>query len=309
MGYLLQQLPTVLALGSLYALAACGYTLIHATTRQFNLAIGAVYVAGGYAAFIAMTLLDVAGLAFGFGMYAATLAIGVAVAGASGAALHPLSAPDAKRQRNPVAPLVATVGLWIAAAEGVRLLSHSHTLFAPSPLPGQVSLGAALTMPLAQAAILPVAALALGALLWVVARTSLGRSLRAVADDAAMAALLGHSPARTVAIAYVLGAGLIGLAGALAAARYGAVWPYMGLVFGLKAIAAAVIGGIGSPAGAILGAVLIAATETLWSAYLAGDYRDIVVLALLVGTLIFRPDGLLSRPVSDAAAGAGGARR
>ncbi len=309
MAYLLQQIPTILTIGSLYALAACGYTLIHAVTRQFNLALGAIYVAGGYAAFISITLLDILGWPLGLAMFAATLLAGAAVAASAGAALHSLPLPNATGRGNPAAPLVTTIGLWIACAEAVRLLHRSNTLFTPSPLPGRVNLGADWAVPLGQVAVLPCAAIALGGCWWLVARTSIGRSIRAVADDARMAPLLGLSIRRVVGFAFVLGGVLAGFAGALAVVRYGAVWPYMGLVFGLKALTAAVIGGIGSVAGAIAGALIIAVLETLWSAYLAGDYRDIAVFALLIAVLIFRPDGLFARPAGDASSGPGGARR
>jgi branched-chain amino acid transport system permease protein len=309
MGYALQQVPTILAIGSLYALAACGYTLIHAVTRQFNLALGAAYVTGGYAAFIAVTLLDILGWPLGLAMFGAVLLGGAATAAATGAALRTLSMPTALGRGNPVAPLVTTIGLWIVCAEAVRLLHRSHTLFTPSPLPGSLAIGESWALPLSQVALPPSAALALAATLWLVHRSQLGRGIRAVADDLPMAALLGVAVGRVVGYAFVLGAVLTGLAGALAVARYGAVWPHMGLVFGLKALAAAVIGGIGSLAGAIAGAFLIAAIETVWSAYLAGDYRDVAVFAVLILALVFRPDGLFMRPVADGAPGPGGTRR
>ncbi len=311
MTYLLQQLPTLATVGSLYALAAAGYTLIHAVTRQFNLAAGAFYILGAYAAFIAATLLDILGAVLGVVLFAAAFAAGTVVAGAAGIASLPLTGSRRPVRANPVAPLVTTIGLWIATAESVRLLHESHIVFLFNPVPGSITVlsGADIVMPLRQVWVMPTIVLALGGLIWLHRRTSAGRMLRAVADDPAMAPLLGISVTRTVAIGCALGAALLGLAGALAVLRYGAAWPYMGLLFGLKAIAAAAIGGIGSIGGAIGGGALIAALETLWSAYLPGDYRDVVVLALLAITLIFRPDGLFVRPALDTAPGAGAARR
>ncbi len=304
-------MPTLVTVGGLYALAASGYTLIHAVTRQFNLAAGALYIVGAYAAFIAATLLDILGAALGLAMFCGALAVGIAVAAAAGAAFKPLTTGRATARANPVAPLVTTIGLWIVAAESVRMLHESHIVFLFNPVPGSVAvtIGSEIVMPWRQALLLPVIVLALSAFAWLHRSTAVGRGLRAVADDPGTAALLGVSVARIAGVGCALGAALLGLAGALAVLRYGAAWPYMGLVFGLKAIAAAVIGGIGSIGGAIGGGVLIAALETLWSAYLPGDYRDIVVFALLALTLIFRPDGLFVRPTPDAAPGAGAARR
>ncbi|MCW5774129.1 MAG: branched-chain amino acid ABC transporter permease, partial [Rhodospirillaceae bacterium] len=154
---------------------------------------------------------------------------------------------------------------------------------------------------------LGLAACAMAALL--VARSRFGRALRAVADDPGMARLLGISVERTILATFILGAALTGFAGALTVERYGSVWPYMGFSLGLKAIAAAVIGGVGSLGGALVAAFVIAAAETWWTAYVAGDYRDVAVFVLLVAALIFRPDGLFARPVVDPVSGAGGARR
>jgi branched-chain amino acid transport system permease protein len=310
--YLLQQLPAVATIGCLYALAAVGYTLIHAVTRQFNLALGGLYVIGAYAAFTAATLLDILGLASGVILVGLALIAGTVTGAAGGLGLLPFSLPRVFTRAHPVAPLVTTIALWIVLAEAVRLLHEPHMLFLTSPVPGSLAIvvgdAEIAVLPWRQILVVPAAAVSLATMLWLIGRTPFGRALRATADDPPAAALIGIDVPAMVLRTFALGAGLSAIAGSLAAIRYGAVFPYMGLTFALKALTAAVIGGVGSPGGAILGAFAIAAVETLWSAYLAGDHRDVVVFGVLIFVLLFRPDGLFARsPVSTI--GPGEARR
>lgn len=317
MGYFLGLLPTILTVGAIYALAASGYTLIHAATRQFHLALGALFTLGGYVTFIAFTLLDILGATSPSAIVAGALLLALVVAAVGGIGLHAFTLIQPGRGAagafaNPTAPLVVTVGLGIAAAEIARMLHESHTLFVPPTVPGVLMLrlgGESLVMPLRLLLVFPLGVAAWIAAGAIVRRSRFGRALRAVSDDPGMARLLGISVERVVLATFMLGAALTGFAGALSVERYGAVWPYMGLILGLKAIAAAVIGGIGSLTGALVAAFGIAAVETLWTAYVAGDYRDVAVFVLLVLALIFRPDGLFARPVVEPVSGAGGARR
>jgi branched-chain amino acid transport system permease protein len=312
MSYFLGLVPTILTIGTIYALAAAGYTLIHAATRQFHLALGALYMLGAYAAFIGFTLLDILGVTGAVAILAGAMAVALVASAVGGAALKAMSLVRPVPGGNPTAPLVASIGVWIASAEAARLLHESHTLFVPPVLSGRLVArlgGHLLVVPVPVVLVFPVGIAAWALTGWAVKRSRYGRALRAVADDPGMARLLGISVARTVTLTFMLGAVLTGLAGALSVERYGAVWPYMGLLLGLKAITAAVIGGVGSLAGALVAAFGIAAAETWWTAYVAGDYRDVAVFVLLVLALIFRPDGLFARPVLDPVAGAGGARR
>lgn len=311
MAYLLGLVPTILTLGTIYALAASGYTLIHAVTRRFHLAVGALFALGAYVCFIAFAMLDILGVQSALAIVGAAAAIALAASAAGGAALHAFHLVRPGAGANPTAPLVVTVGLLIASAEAIRLLHESHTLFLPPPLTGTAMIragGELFVVPVRVLAVFPVGLAAWIAAALLLARSRLGRAVRAVADDPGMARLLGISVDRTVLCAFVVGGLLAGFAGMLSTERYGAVWPYMGLLLGLKAIAAAIIGGIGSLGGALVVGFVIAGVETLWTAYVSGEYRDIALFALLVLALIFRPDGLFARPVVDPISGPGGAR-
>jgi branched-chain amino acid transport system permease protein len=142
--------------------------------------------------------------------------------------------------------------------------------------------------------IVAVAALAAaGGVLWLLARSRFGRAWRAFADDPGAAALMGVDASRLLAATFVLAGALAGLAGWIVAAYYGSISHSMGTMLGLKALVAAVVGGIGSVPGAFLGGVLVALLEAAWSAYFDIAARDIVVFSLLVVVFVLRPGGLL----------------
>jgi len=138
---------------------------------------------------------------------------------------------------------------------------------------------------------------ALLAVFWyMVSRTSLGRAQRACEQDQKMAALLGVDVDRTISMTFVIGAALAAVAGMMYLLYYGLVDFYMGFVVGIKAFTAAVLGGIGSLPGAMLGGLAIGLIETLWSAYFSVEYKDVAAFSILIVVLIFMPTGLLGRP-------------
>jgi branched-chain amino acid transport system permease protein len=147
-----------------------------------------------------------------------------------------------------------------------------------------------------QIAIWAVTAVLLIAFWYIVAKTSLGRAQRACEQDQKMAALVGVNVDRTVAITFVIAASLAAVAGTMYLMYYGVVNFADGFVPGIKAFTAAVLGGIGSLPGAVIGGLIIGVIETMWSAYFSIDYKDVAVFSLLAITLIFLPQGLLGKP-------------
>jgi branched-chain amino acid transport system permease protein len=129
-----------------------------------------------------------------------------------------------------------------------------------------------------------------------VARTRLGREMRACEQDLKMAALVGVNTDRTIALTFVIGAALASVAGLMYLLYYGVIDFYMGFVAGVKAFTAAVLGGIGSLPGAMVGGLLIGLIETFWSAYFTIEYKDVAAFSVLVLVLIFLPTGILGRP-------------
>jgi branched-chain amino acid transport system permease protein len=130
----------------------------------------------------------------------------------------------------------------------------------------------------------------------IVARTRLGRDMRACEQDLPMAALLGVDTDRTISLTFVIGAALAAVAGILYLLYYGVIDFFIGFVAGVKAFTAAVFGGIGSLPGAMLGGLLIGLIETFWSAYFSGEYKDVAAFTILILVLIFLPTGILGRP-------------
>jgi branched-chain amino acid transport system permease protein len=131
---------------------------------------------------------------------------------------------------------------------------------------------------------------------WLIEKTRLGRDMRACEQDARMAALLGVDIDRTISLTFVIGAALAAVAGIMYLLYYGVVDFFIGFVAGVKAFTAAVLGGIGSLPGAMLGGLLIGLIETFWSAYFSIEYKDVAAFSILVVVLIFLPTGILGRP-------------
>jgi branched-chain amino acid transport system permease protein len=198
------------------------------------------------------------------------------------------------------APLIATIGLALFLREFMRLAQGSRDRWLQPIItkPYLLVAGEDYTVSVSTAQIeIVVLTVALSAGICVLlTRSDFGRRYRACCDDLRMARLLGVNVDRTVIIAFGLSAVFAGAAGAIIALYYGTVSAYMGMTIGFKALVAAVIGGIGSIAGAMFGGLLIGLLESFWSAYITLAYRDVVIFGLLAVGLIFRPAGLLGQP-------------
>ncbi len=294
--YLLQLMAHAVALGCIYGLLAIGYTLVYAIIGRINLAFGEIAMVGAYASFLGvavLALLDVTALPLALFL--------VLLAAAACAAVHGLVTERAVfrplRHARSQAPLIATIGLAILLQEYLRLtqgagerwiqpvLSQAH------PLAGGDGFTVALST--VQILILLLVPCLYGALWLLLQRSRFGRALRACAEDVDMAALCVVADDRTIAMTFVLGSAYAGIAGFVILLRYGGVGFYDGFLLGFKALTAAIIGGIGSVPGAMLGGLLLAVWESLWAGYLSIAYKDVAVFGLLAVTLIWRPAGLL----------------
>lgn len=302
-----QQAINALSLGALYGLIAIGFTIAFAASGVMNLALGTFFALGAFQAFFAYLL----GQAwFGNGWLAVLLAglVLSAVMGAAAgyaswqAAFAPLARHVPVSQRGQAA-LVAATGLLIFWQEAMRLGQGPRTRWLPYrgntytlvKVPGYelvLSLGHLIvffcTLALA------------GGLAWYLRKTRAGLSLRAVADDPKAAALLGISVVRTTAGAFLLSGGLAGVAGGFSFLHYGAVNFHIGLIVGFKALTATLLGGIGSVGGALLAGFLVALVEAIAVSLGQSVWKDVWVFALMIGVLVFRPNGLLGRAPEQA---------
>ena len=293
--YGLQMALDGLPLASIYALLAAAYSLIYALIGRINFAFGEIAAAGGYAA--AMAALAMLGwppaplLTAAF-VLAAAVASGWGFASAR-AVFIPL------RQARGQQVLVATVGLALFLRELLRLAQGDRSSWMSPQLNQPFALARAgdfVAVATPMAFVVSAITLAAGLGLVVIFRYSrLGRELRAYADDPLGAELMGISPAAVTARAFALSGALAGLAGATMTAAFGAVGYGLSATLTLKALTAAIIGGIGSLPGAFLGGLIVGAVETGWSALFPIDDRDIAVYALLTLFIALRPSGLLGQ--------------
>ncbi len=293
LAYGLQMALDGLPLSTIYALLAAAYSLIYGLTGRINFAFGELAAAGGYAA--AMTALAFAGAPPG-PLLAAAFVLAAAVASVWGFASARCVFIPLRHAKGQQA-LVATVGLALFLQELLRLAQGDRSSWMSPQLNQPFALARAgdfIAVVTPMTFVASAVAFAVGLALVLVFRwTRMGREWRAYADDPLAAEMIGVSPAATTARAFALSGALAGLAGATMTAAYGAVGYGLSATLTLKALAAAIVGGIGSLPGAFLGGLVIGAVEAGWSAAFPIDDRDLAVYALLVIFIALRPSGLL----------------
>ncbi len=293
LAYGLQMALDGLPLSAIYALLAAAYSLIYGLIGRINFAFGELAAAGGYAA--AMTAVALAGAPPG-PLLAAAFVLAAAVASVWGLASARCVFIPLRRAKGQQA-LVATVGLALFFQELLRLAQGDRSSWMSPQLNQPFALARAgdfVSVATPMTFVVSAVALAVGLCLVLIFRwTRVGREWRAYADDPLAAELMGVSPAAMTARAFALSGALAGLAGATMTAAYGAVGYGLSATLTLKALTAAIVGGIGSLPGAFLGGLVIGAVEVVWSALFPIDDRDLAVFALLVIFIALRPSGLL----------------
>jgi branched-chain amino acid transport system permease protein len=295
-GYLLQQLVNGAVLGSLYALVAVGFTMIYGIVRLINFAHGDILMVGAFAAFALLGALELPLLA----ALVAVLALGALLA-----MLIDLVAFRPQRGAPQVNGFITSLGVAILI-QNLAILTLSGQ---PRPfnLPGWLRASAGipgLRIDVLDLVVVATTLAALGLLSLFVRRSRLGMAMRATAENPLAASLMGIRINRAIATAFALGGALAGLAGVFWAGRSGQIEPLMGFLPGLKAFVAAVIGGVGSLPGAVLGGFLLGFAEVLFVGLLPpgyGAYRDAFVFGLLILILLVLPNGLLGRPAEERA--------
>ena len=296
--YGLQHLVNATALAAVYALLATAYSLIYGLVGRINLAFGEIAVLGAYgaiggvAATIALGIGDViAGLALAFVLAAAISAGWSVLVG------RVVIAPLHARHRLGQPILIATAAVALSIQEFLRISQGSRERWAPPTFNEPIALARAgdfvVTVTPMQIVVACLGLAAAGGVLVLLGRTRFGRAWRAFADDPGTAALFGVDGGRLLASTFLLAGLLAGLSGWIVAAYYGNVSFSIGAILGLKALVAAVVGGIGSVPGAFLGGICVALIEAMWSAYFEITARDIVVFSLLIVVFVLRPGGLL----------------
>jgi branched-chain amino acid transport system permease protein len=299
MALFIQQLINGLTLGAIYGLIAIGYTMVYGIIGMINFAHGDIYMVGAFCALIAFLVLGVLGITWVPLALLLVLIIAVIVTSVYGWTVERI-AYRPLRGSTRLAPLISAIGMSILLENYFQLLQGARNKPMPNLLGGGFRLmsenGFNVQVRYLQIWIVVLTIVLLVGFTLLITRTSLGRAQRATEQDRRMAALLGVNVDRTISLTFVIGAGLAAVAGMMVLLYYGQIDFYIGFLAGIKAFTAAVLGGIGSLPGAMLGGVLIGLVEVMWSGYFSVQFKDVAAFGILVTVLIFRPTGLLGRP-------------
>ena len=298
MAYFLQQLINGLTLGSMFGLIAIGYTMVYGIIGMINFAHGDIFMIGGFVAIIAFMTLGLVGITWMPLALLCILILAMAFTALHGWTVERI-AYRPLRGSNRLAPLISAIGMSIFLQNYVQLLQGARNKALPPVIHGSIELmnvdGFTVQLGYLQIVIMLLTVVLMIGLTLLITRTSLGRQQRACEQDMKMASLLGVDVDRTIALTFVMGAGLAAVAGLVWLMYYGVIDFFVGFMAGIKAFTAAVLGGIGSLPGAMLGGILIGLIDTFWAGYFSSDYKDVATFAILVLVLIFRPTGLLGR--------------
>ncbi|MET0135461.1 MAG: branched-chain amino acid ABC transporter permease [Kibdelosporangium sp.] len=296
MSTLLQQLVNGAILGGTIGLIALGYTMVYGIVQLINFAHGEVFMVGAFAALATFAWVLPEGIKGTWWISLPLMALAAAVISTLLAIAMERLAYRPLRNAPRLAPLITALGVSIALKEAVRLWFPGATQPVPFPrvfLEGSIDLGG-LTIPKTGLLIIVVSLVLTTALQLYINRSRMGRAMRATAQDPDVARLMGINPDRTIVLTFALGAGLAGIAGVLYGIHITNISTDIGFQNGVFAFTAAVLGGIGSIRGAVIGGFVIGFVKTLSGQYLPGgtqyDYLWIFVVLILV--LVFRPQGL-----------------
>ena len=309
MDVLLQQIINGLVLGSMYALVALGYTMVYGIINLINFAHGEVLMVGAVTSWSIITTAQesMPGIP-GWLLLAVALVISCVVAAALNFVIEKV-AYRPLRNSPKLAPLITAIGMSILLQTLAMIIWKPNYKSYPNLLPGGPFEFGGAVMTTTQVLALALTAVSLAVLTYVVNFTRLGRAMRATAENPRVAALMGVKPDMVISATFIIGAILATIAGVMWASNYGTVQHTMGFLPGLKAFTAAVFGGIGNLAGAVVGGILLGLIESIGSGYigaltggvLGSHYSDIFAFIVLIGVLTLRPSGLLGERVADRA--------
>ena len=298
MSEFLQQLVNGVTWGSVYALIALGYTMVYGILRLINFAHGDVYMLG---AFIGLYTARWLGASSNPNPWSALLVLLVAMAGCGLVGVIIERGAYKPVRRSPrLSALITAIGVSLFLENGGRLVFGPDPRFFPQIIPGrQIPLGGGVTISNQQLIILLVSVALMVGLRFIVVHTRVGKAMRAVSYSHTAAALMGISVDRIITFTFLIGSMLAAAAGVLVALQNPKIEPYMGIMPGLKAFVAAVLGGIGNIPGAVIGGLVMGIAEVMVVGYLSPGYRDAIAFVLLIVILLVRPGGILGQPVTE----------
>ena len=307
MEYFVQQLINGVTLGSIYGLIAIGYTMVYGIIGMINFAHGDVFMVGSFIALLLFLLIGLSAytpLAVIVLVLVGVLLLAMALTAAWGWTIERIAYRPLRGSFR-LAPLITAIGMSIILSNMVQISQGARVKNLPPDIKDRLAGGFKVlerhdgftaVVSYRQLIIVGVTTALMALFTWIITSTSLGRAQRACEQDRTMAALTGVDVDRTISLTFVIGAALAAVAGVMFLVYYGAIDFYIGFVAGIKAFTAAVLGGIGSLPGAMLGGLLIGLIEVFWSGYVGSEYKDVAAFSILAMVLIFRPEGLLGRP-------------
>jgi len=299
MEYFVQQLIIGVTLGSIYGLIAIGYTMVYGIIGMINFAHGDIFMIGGFIALIAfLSLVAIGVTAIPVALFLVLL-IAMALTALYGWTVERIAYRPLRGSFR-LAPLISAIGMSIILQNYAQISQGARVKPLPPLITGTHTLmhseGFNVDISNMQIIVVLTTFVLMAGFSWLVSKTRLGRDMRACEQDLKMASLLGVNIDRTISLTFVIGAALAAVAGIMYLLYYGVIDFYIGFVAGVKAFTAAVLGGIGSLPGAMLGGLLIGLIETFWSAYFSIEYKDVAAFSILIVVLIFLPTGILGRP-------------
>ncbi len=286
----LQQLINGISLGSIYALIALGYTMIYGILKLINFAHGDIYMLGAYFGFVATTM-------FGFSFLPAIL-FAMACAAVAGIIIERV-AYRPMRNAPRIAILITAIGVSFLLEYGMMLIATPQPRTFPAVFSAEVYHFGPLVVNSQQVVILVSAIVLMAVLTYIVQFTKIGKAMRAVSFDTDAARLMGINIDRVISATFALGSALAAAGGVLVGIYYNSIDPLMGMIPGIKAFVAAVLGGIGIIPGAMVGGIILGVVEAMVSGFISSTFRDAAAFAILIIILLYKPAGIFGKNVRE----------
>jgi branched-chain amino acid transport system permease protein len=298
MNYFFELLISGLTRGSIYALIALGYTMVYGIIELINFAHGEIYMIGAFTALIIASVLAMAGMS-GLSVLILAAVVAVIYSAAYGFTVEKV-AYKPLRQAPRLSPLISAIGMSIFLQNYVLLAQTSDFLPFPNLLPELPFMAPyAGFIGSTEFIIIATTAVIMVLLTLLIKFTRMGKAMRAAAQDRNMAMLVGVNVNRVISNTFIIGSALAAVGGVLIASHIGRINFYAGFIAGIKAFTAAVLGGIGSIPGAVLGSLVLGCTESFATGYVSSDYEDVFAFVLLIFILIIKPSGLLGHKAAQ----------
>lgn len=298
---IIQQTVNGLSLGAIYGLIAVGYTMVYGIIGMINFAHGEIYMISAYLTAITIAVISSFISLPNVLLIILVLIFVVMITAAHGYTLEKI-AYRPLRNAQKLSALITAIGMSLFLQNYIQLTQGARSQGIPTLIKGHIVIwkdqasGLSAQISYAQIVILITTLLSASVLFYVIKNTSLGRQCRSTQQDQLMSAMLGINTDRIISAVFVIGASLAGVGGVLVTLNYGSFDFFIGFVAGIKAFTAAVLGGIGSVPGAMLGGLLLGMAESFFSGTVNADYKDVFAFGLLIIFMVFRPNGILGKP-------------